>query len=144
MNVLGVTFDSKLNWYSHTCKAIAKARKALYALRLLRNFFTKDKMRTLLDSYFYSVLYYNSVIWLTPELNSQIKQSLLSVSANALRSCLMYNCSEISFIRIHQMCKKCTPTQIMSYQNALWLHKTVNVMFEQCSTEHVRVLINTV
>ena len=35
MNVLGVTFDSKLNWSSHTSKAIAKAKKALYALRLL-------------------------------------------------------------------------------------------------------------
>ena len=48
-------------------------------------------MRILLDSYFYSVLYYNSVIWLTPEINSVMKQSLLSVSANALRSCVMSN-----------------------------------------------------
>ena len=103
MNVLGVTFDSKLNWSSHTCKAIAKAKKVLYALRLLRKFFTKEQMRTLLDSYFYSVLYYNSVIWLTPELNLQIKQSLLSVSANALRSCLRHDGSDVlSFEMLHK------------------------------------------
>ena len=144
MNVLGVTFDSKLNWSSHTTKAIAKAKKALYALRLLRKFFPPDKMRSLLDSYFYSVLYYNSVIWLNPELNSQIKQSLLSVSANALRSCMLSNCAEISFIKIHETCKKCTPNQIMSYQNALWLHKTLNEMYSYCSTEHVKILSNII
>ena len=95
-------------------------------------------------SYFYSVLYYNSVIWLTPEINAQMKQYLLSVSANALKGCNMYNYSEISFLRIHGICKKCTPSQIMSYQNALWLHTFFNGMHENCSPEHVRVIMNVV
>ena len=144
MNVLGVTFDSKLNWSSHTARAITKAKKALYALRLLKKFFTKDQMRTLLDSYFYSVLYYNSIIWLSPELNYQLKQSLLSISANALRSCMLYNCSEISFIRIHEMCKKCTPSQIMLYQILLRLHKFINETYNQCTNEHALVMINVI
>ena len=40
---------------------INKANKAIVALRLLRKYFNFHKMRSLLDSYFYSVLYYNSV-----------------------------------------------------------------------------------
>ena len=89
MNVLGVIFDSKLTWSIHVANAICKAKKALFALRLIKRFFSKTEMRTLLDANFYSVLYYNSVIWLTPNLSPDLKQSLLSISACALRSCLM-------------------------------------------------------
>ena len=84
MNVLGVTFDSKLNWDLHVTVTISKAKRKIYALKMLKKFFRPNEMRILLDSYFYSTLYYNSVIWLTPNLSSQSKQNLLSVSANAL------------------------------------------------------------
>ena len=57
MNVLGVTFDSKLNWGIHVAKTISKAKKALYALKMIKKFFTKNEMRKLLDSNFYSILY---------------------------------------------------------------------------------------
>ena len=52
MNVLGVIFDSKLNWNLQVASSINKARKKLFALRLLRKFFTHDQMRVLLDSQF--------------------------------------------------------------------------------------------
>ena len=51
MNVLGVIFDTKLNWQLHIANALTKARKALFALRLLKRFFTNDEMRTLLDAH---------------------------------------------------------------------------------------------
>ena len=95
-------------------------------------------MRTLLDSHFYSVLYYNSVIWLRPEIENGMKQKLLSISASALRSCLMNKCNVISFERIHELNKKCTPSQIMLYQAALSLHKTLN--FEIPDFEAITVL----
>ena len=61
MNVLGVTFDCKLNWQAHTAMAVSKVKKSLYALRLLRQFFNNNEMRTLLDSHFYSSLYLNDI-----------------------------------------------------------------------------------
>ena len=121
MNVLGVIFDSKLNWNTHIANTISKAKKALFAVRLLKKFLNPGDMRSLLDSYFYSTLYYNAVIWLTPLISCSMKQSLLSISANALRRCVMLNCNEISFVNIHKICKKSTPDQIMSYQSALHL-----------------------
>ena len=144
MNVLGVLFDCKLNWNAHVASAICKAKKTLYALRLLRKFFNDQEMRLLLDSHFYSTLYYNSVLWLNPCLDSVTKQSILSVSANALRSCMMSNNNEISFDKIHKICKKCTPLQIMSYQQSLHLHKSINAIFDYCSTEHATLLNNIV
>ena len=144
MNVLGVIFDNKLNWNAHVAKAICKARKSLFALRLLRKFFSNTEMRLLLDAYFYSTLYYNAVLWLTPYLSTPMKQSLLSISANALRSCLLFNCPDMSFIRIHSICQKCTPEQIMSYQAAIHLYKVINDSFEECTTEHAHLLNNII
>ena len=140
MNVLGVTFDTKLNWQLHIANAIFKARKALFALRLLKRFFTNDEMRTLLDAHFYSVLYYNAAIWLTPSLSPDMKQNLLSISANALRSCLMHGSLDISFDRLHKTHKKCTPTQIMYYQMALNLFKIVNNTDHELSFESLTIL----
>ena len=144
MNVLGVIFDSKLNWNTHIANTISKAKKALFAVRLLKKFLNPGDMRSLLDSYFYSTLYYNAAIWLTPLISCSMKQSLLSISANALRSWVMLNCNEISFVNIHKICKKSTPDQIISYQSALHLHKFINSTYLNCSTEHSRVLINIV
>ena len=58
-------------------------------------------------------IYYNAFIWQTPQICCTMKQALLSISANALRSCMLLNSSELSFVRIHLICQKCTPTQIM-------------------------------
>ena len=84
------------------------------------------------------------MLWLTPEQSSVMKQLLLSISANALRSCMLSNCNEISFVNIHKMCKKCTPTQIMAYQSAIHLHKTLSEMSNLCTTEHASILTNIV
>ena len=105
---------------------ISKAKKSLFALRLLKRYFTNHKMRLLLDSNFYSVLYYNACIWLTPSIDSASTQSLPSLSATALRSCLMHDGFDVSFEKLHVTHKKCTPSQIMYYQLALSLHKTLS------------------
>ena len=86
MNVLGVIFDSKLTWAAHVAAAISKSKNAI---KLLKKYFNATEMRTLFDTNFYSILYYNAVIWLTPDLNVQLKQDLLSASANALRTCML-------------------------------------------------------
>ena len=143
MNVLGVVFDCKLNWGEQVSKSIATAKRAIFGLKHLRKFFNFVEMRQLLDSYVYSVLYYNSEIWLTPELNSSLKQSLLSTSAYALRSCLNVN-DELSFVRLHEQCKKCTPKQIMLYKIALNVHKVLNDTAVSIKTETVRILEQTV
>ena len=41
------------------------------------------------------------MIWLTPEINAVMKHALLSTSADALRSCMMSKCAEMSLDMIH-------------------------------------------
>ena len=107
---------------------------------MIKKFFTRNEMRTLLDANFYSVLYYNSMIWLTPNLKSDLKHNLLSASVCALRSCLMVDGYDVSFINLHKTHMKCTPDQIMLYQIALRLHKLVNDHSNVLSFEHVTVM----
>ena len=140
MNVLGVIFDCKLTWSVHIAKAINKAKKALCGLKLLKKFFGAGEMRILLDSFFYSVLYYNSCIWLTPDLSPDLKQNLLSISANALRSCVNFSGYDVSFENIHIVNKKSTPKQLMKYQIAISLHKLINVNPESLNFDQVMVM----
>ena len=52
-----------------------------------------------------TILYYNAVIWLTPNLRSDLKQNLLSASACALRICFMPEGFEMSFDNWHKIHK---------------------------------------
>ena len=95
-------------------------------------------MKTLSDSYFYSVLYYNVTVWLTMDLKCQLKQDLLSVSANALKSCLWLGHDMISFHDLRKINSKCSPNQIAMYQRSLTLYRAVNA--EVITFEIVTVL----
>ena len=83
INVLGVKFDSKLQWMEQVAKSIKKANKALLAIKLIAKFFNSMEIKNLLMSNFYSVLYYNSEIWHLPKLAPYQKKLLLSISAKA-------------------------------------------------------------
>ncbi len=60
INVLGVLFDSKLQWTNHISKVIQKSDPALNAIKLTRKFFTSHELLQLLTSNYFSILYYNS------------------------------------------------------------------------------------
>ena len=126
MNVLGVVFDSRLNWSEHVSEAVRKSNRALCALRLIKRYLTSSNMRTLLISIYYSILYYNSEIWLGPHLLSNSKQQLLSASAKAIRSCMPLPNPFISFELVHKNCKFSTPTQVGLFKLSLLLYKTLN------------------
>jgi hypothetical protein len=80
------------------------------------------------------------VIWLTPSLNNDTKQKLLSISAKTLRDCLRLNNPLISFENLHKSHKKSTPKQITFYQMALRLHKLVNENLIDLSFEQITVM----
>jgi hypothetical protein len=87
MNVLGITFDSKLQWSKQVANVVKKSTKALHAIWLIRPYFSFSELRSLLTSNFYSILYYNSEVWHLPTLNPVSKNHLQAASANALKLC---------------------------------------------------------
>ena len=126
MNVLGVLFDSKLSWGPHVAQAICKANKSLYAIRTIKKFFNLAQIKILLTTYFYSTLFYNSEVWLSPFLNSEIRHQLVSSSAKALQCCLTVYNPFISHIKIHEHLKQPLPPKIALYKLSLQLHKIYN------------------
>ena len=124
--MLGIIFDSKLQWDSQVCQAISKARKALRAIKLIKRYFTNKELLQVITANFYSILYYGSEIWHIRTLKSSVKQKLLSASAMALKTCMKHNCGTVSFLELHKLTQRATPDKMMVYEHALLLHKLYN------------------
>ena len=67
ITILGIIFDSKLNWYNQTLHAIEKANKAKQALRM-SGYFSTEEIIKLSTALFYSRLYYGAKVWLSSAL----------------------------------------------------------------------------
>ena len=129
INILGVIFDSKLQWSDQVAHSIKRSMNALNAIRLIRRFFKRDELLNLLTSNFYSILYYNSEIWHLPSLKPTLKQKLLSASARALKVCNKYTDNNVSFEAIHDLCNRATPIKMQKYKLAICLYKLYNSEF---------------
>ena len=126
INVLGVIFDSKLQWGAQVANCVSKSLSALNAVKLIKKFFTKRELLQLVTSNFYSILYYNSEIWHLPSLNNNLKAKLMSASARALKVCMYYPDPMISYERIHEMNKRATPKDMRNYTLGIQLYKLYN------------------
>ena len=128
MNVLGLTFDSRLNWAPQVSRAIKSANISLQAIRMINKYFTTPEIVQLLTSYFYSKLYYGSEIWQIPKLNQNCKKQLLTASANALKLCdKIYN-PNISYVDLHKKFNRALPDKFYMYRHCLLLFKVFNNM----------------
>ena len=126
MNVLGIIFDNKLNWNDHVAKTISKANSALHCIRLIKFYFDPHELLNIITAYFYSILYYGSDIWNIPCLNANLKQRLLSTSAQALKICTPSYHDRMSFLELHRLNNRATPTQMCDYKHALQLYNLIH------------------
>ena len=126
INVLGITFDCKLQWCTQVARTISNANKSLQAVKLIRKYFTTKEIVQLLTSNFYSILYFGSEIWHIPTLNYHCKRMLLSASANALKLCNLYYDPTISYIDLHTLHKRALPTKFCFYRHCLLLYRVFN------------------
>ena len=126
INVLGVTFDSKLQWSDQVALASNKAINAINTIRLIKKNFTKIELLQLVTSNVFSLLYYNSEIWHLPSLKYELKKKLLSISARALKVTMYYPDNMISYENIHKMNNRAMPEAFMSYKLTIQLYKLYN------------------
>ena len=126
MNVLGVLFDSKMQWQPQIQNTANKSKRALHAITLIRKYFNNEQIMKLITACYYSVLYYNAEVWLLPNLRPQSKQKMLSASAAPLKLITRYYESTMSFESLHRLNKWATPSKMTEFKHALLLHKTYN------------------
>ena len=126
IKVLGIIFDSKLQWKEQISNAIKKSDRALQAIKIIKKYFTPSEIKTLLTANYYSILYYNSEIWHLPNLSPYLRNLLLSKSANALKLCTpTYNLS-MSHLKLHEINQRATPENYCLYKHAILLHTIYN------------------
>ena len=69
--------------------------------------------------------FYHHLFNLHEKFYHHLKQHLLSASSSTLKIIMPYN-RDISFMNLHSMCKRATPSQIMNYKLALLAYKVFN------------------
>ena len=143
ISVLGIIFDSKLQWTTQVTNTITKVNKALNAISLIKRYFGQDELIKLVTANFYSKLYYNSEVWQIPTLNQSLRNKLLAASARALKVCAKTNDMwMLSFKDLHEMAGRATPNRLAKYKMAPQLYKTVE---HRCPTsEWVSITFNVI
>ena len=127
MNVLGVLFDSKLNWNDQVANIVKKTNSALHCIRQIKFYFSPPELIQIITSNVYSIMYYNSEIWNIPTLHYGQKQLLLSSSANALKICTPQYHDRMSYRELHSINNRATPDQMCLYKHSLLLYKLINL-----------------
>ena len=122
MNVLGIQFDSRLNWEEQVDNAIMKSRRSAHALKTLRKYFTDSEMIKLVTSNVYSKLYYGSLVWLLPNLKEKLFRKLNSHSGQILKIINNY----LSNTELHKKFVRATPKIFSLYQTAVNLYNIKN------------------
>jgi len=82
LEVLGLKFDSRLEWTFQVDKSINEARKAVHAMRMIKMHFQSQELIELITSYVYSRLYYAAQVWLLPTLKQNLQKRLFSQSCS--------------------------------------------------------------
>ena len=117
---------SKMQWATQVAMAISKSRRALHAIKLIKKYLTKAETKMLLTSNYYSILYYNSEIWLYDGLNPRLKNQILSASACAMKILNSTKDIRISYTQLHKFEKRALPMDFSKYRLAIQLHKIYN------------------
>ena len=99
---------------------ITKSQKALLAIKIISKYLKKELL-TLIISNYYSIIFYNSEIWLIPALTHQ-KNMLMSASASPPKICCPAYDNFISFEHLHNILKRPVPSSIAKYNHDLLLH----------------------
>ena len=53
MNIIGVVFDSTLNWAQHVNKVLMKADLTKYAIRMIAKYFTRKELNKIKTAYYF-------------------------------------------------------------------------------------------
>ena len=144
INVLGLTFDSRLNWAPQVSRAIKSSNNSLQAIKMIKKYLITSEIKVLLTSNYFSKLYYGSEIWQIPKLNVNSKKQLLSASANAMKLCERHYNPEISYVDLHKKYERALPNDFCMYRHCLMLFKIFNYMIPEYDWLDLNIqMINT-
>ena len=133
MNVLGIAFDSKLDWEKQISKAILKTNRMLHGLRKIWRFLDSAQAQQVITSFYYSVLYYSLEVWFHRHLRFDLMQRIRSVHYRALR----VTHGKLTRDELDIIGKHATPDEWADYSVAKFLARTVIVGKPACLLDEI-------
>jgi len=85
MKVLGLIFDSKLDWTDQVSSTISKSSRILHGLKHVRRLFKADQFKRIITSFFFSVFNYGMEVWYHGNLGFHNKRRVRALHYRALR-----------------------------------------------------------
>jgi hypothetical protein len=73
-----IQLDSRLEWTQQVANVIKKANKDLNGIKIIMGCFKRKQLLRISTSKYYSILYYNSEVWLLNNLKGNLKRDLMA------------------------------------------------------------------
>jgi len=89
IKILGVQFDSKLEWSKHIEGMSRSLKSVSYGISKLRNYFTQPELLGLVTTLGYSKMYYGSPVWLSRGLHDINQKKLMRTSAALIKAAVV-------------------------------------------------------
>jgi hypothetical protein len=124
LNVLGIIFDSKLQYSNQVNSLILKSDKALNAIILISRYFNTYEQQQILTSNYFLILYHNCEVQLLHSMHNLLINTLLTALSKALKVFIHYPRRTISYKNLHVITNVATPCMMSNYKLALQLDKT--------------------
>jgi len=118
IKILGIKFESNLEWDVQVQASIKKSRIILKKLRFISRFIDKKHMMKVITAHLFSMLYYAAPVWLNPLTRKRHITMLNSIHYRAMRLSIGDWRNKIPRREVDLKCKRATPTQWMAYCNA--------------------------
>jgi len=138
MRVLGLTFDSALEWTTQVDNCVAKSNRMLHGLKHIKKGLNQNQVKQVITAYFFSVLMYGCGVWFHRHLFFHLKQRVRASQYRALR--LVYG-KQRTRDEINVMAARATPDEWADYSIAKMSAKIANSMMP-CRL-HVDLMLNS-
>jgi exonuclease III len=132
IKVLGLIFDTKLNWTQQVGKAITNANKAKQAIKIISRYFNSEELLKLATAYFYSRLYYGAKVWLISTLNGCLKKKIWQASSRMLIVITKNFEVAHSYMELHRKYLRATPEMWSNYSTACAMYNLICKQTPDC------------
>jgi len=123
MKVLGVQFDSKLDWTKQVSATVSKTNGMYFGLKTIRRHLKPEQAKQVVTAYYFSVLYYGIEIWFHRGLGFHLKRKIRSAHYRVLR--LIFG-KEKTRDELDATGCRATPDEWANYSTAKQLARMVN------------------
>jgi len=125
MRVLGVMFDSKLEWENHVLHVCNTMKKKIYALRRISSDLSQAELLSIAHGSIYSVLYYAAGTWLNGGLKEKFIRKLKVLSNSTLQIVFGKRRQECRTMELHSLANMLTPAQMAMHLPGCLLQKVL-------------------